>query len=343
MNNFSKSFRPVLSVFLAAVLGLAFSFFGATAAFGAVVSPSSSFYVTDKADVISPDTEEYIVQKNAELEQLCGGQIVVVAVDFLDGLDIEDYAYKIFADWNIGDEDKDNGILLLLAIGEENYWCMQGKGLENELTSGTIDDILWDYLESDFAVGDYDSGVRSVFDALYSEVCSIYGVGTSGSSQTDVYPEGPAGAMEESSGGMGFFGMLLVCFLILVVLMVVLYIFTRATRNQQRQAYEEMRRNPQPYDDPMRDPFDNARPIPTGRRRSRRPVIVMPPSSKPPRPNQNRSNRKPPRSGGGFGGGGFGGGGFGGGGRTGGSFGGGGLGRGGGGISRGGGAGRRGR
>ena len=126
MNYFSKSFRPALSVFLAAVLVLAFSFFGAASAFGGVVSPSSSFYVTDEAGVIAPDTEEYIVQKNAELEQLCGGQIVVVAVDFLDGLNIEDYAYKIFADWNIGDEDKDNGILLLLAIGEENYWCMQG-------------------------------------------------------------------------------------------------------------------------------------------------------------------------------------------------------------------------
>ncbi|MGN1412818.1 MAG: TPM domain-containing protein [Anaerovoracaceae bacterium] len=337
MNYFSKSFRPALSVFLAAVLVLAFSFFGTAAAFGAVVSPSSSFYVTDEADVISPDTEDYIVQKNAELEQLCGGQIVVVAVDFLDGLDIEDYAYKIFADWNIGDDDKNNGVLLLLAIGEENYWCMQGKGLENKLTSGTIDDILWEYLEPDFAVGDYDSGVHSVFDALYSEVCSIYGVGTAGSGQAGGYSEGPAGAMEESSGSMGFFSMLLVCFLILVVLMVALYIFTRATRNRQRQAYEEMRRNPQPYDDPMAGSFGTPRPMPTGRRRSRRPVIIVPPSN-PPRPSQNRSNRKPPRSGGGFGGG-FGGGGFGGGG----SFGGGGLGRGGGGISRGGGAGRRGR
>ena len=342
MNYFSKSFRPALSVFLAAVLVLAFSFFGAASAFGGVVSPSSSFYVTDAAGVIAPDTEEYIVQKNAELEQLCGGQIVVVAVDFLDGLNIEDYAYKIFADWNIGDEDKDNGILLLLAIGEENYWCMQGKGLENQLTSGIIDDILWDYLEPDFAAGDYDSGVRSVFDALYSEVCSIYGVGTSGSSQTGGYSDGSVGAAEDASGGMGFFGMLLVCFLILVVLMLVLYIFTRATRNRQRQAYEEMRRNPQPYEDPMRDPFDNGRPIPTGRRRSRRPVIIVPPSN-PTRPSQNRSGRKPPRSGGGFGSGGFGGSGFGGGGRSGGSFGGGGLGRGGGGISRGGGAGRRGR
>ena len=147
----------------------------ASAAYGGVISQSDSFYVADEADVISSDTEKYIIEKNAELEQLCGGQIVVATVDFLDGMDIEDYAYKLFKDWKIGDEDRDNGILLLLAIGEENYWCMQGKGLEGTLTSGDIDHILWNYLEDDFAAGDYDSGVRSVFDALYGSVADIYG------------------------------------------------------------------------------------------------------------------------------------------------------------------------
>ena len=335
MNDFSKSFRPALSVFLAAVLVLAFTFFGAAAAFGAVVSPSSSFYVTDEADVINADTEEYIVQKNAELEQLCGSQIVVVAVDFLDGMDIEDYAFKIFHDWNIGDEDKNNGVLLLLAIGEENYWCMQGKGLENQLTSGTIDDILWEYLEPDFASGDYDSGVRSVFDALYSEVCGIYGVGTPGSSQTGGYAGVPAGSTEgeDGSGDMGVFGMFLICLLVLAALIFILYLYTRATRSRQMKRYEEMRRDPDfSENSPSQNPYDGSFPMPSGRRRTRWPVIIMRPPFEPPRPSQNRSGRKPPRSGGGFGGGSFGGGSFGGG-----------LGRGGGGASRGGGAGRRGR
>ena len=148
--------------------------FSAVPAFGAIPEPSSSFYVADGADVISPRTETYIVEKNGQLESLCGGQIVVVTVTSLDGMNIEDYGYEIFNDWKIGDGDANNGVLLLLAIGEENYWCMTGRGLENQLTSGKISDILWDYLEPDFAAGDYDAGVRSTFDVLYNTVSEIY-------------------------------------------------------------------------------------------------------------------------------------------------------------------------
>ena len=147
--------------------------FGAIA-FAGIPEKSDSFYVADYANVIDSDTEDYIVQKNGDLEAACGGQIVVVTVDFLDGMVIEKYAYKIFNDWKIGSEENNNGVLLLLAIGEENYWCMQGKGLENKITSSDIDEMLWDYLEDDFAAGDYDAGVRSFFDEMYSEVSSYY-------------------------------------------------------------------------------------------------------------------------------------------------------------------------
>ena len=40
---------------------------------------------------------------------------------------------------------------LLLAIGEDNYYVLQGTGLENTLTSGTIQNILDTYMEPDFA------------------------------------------------------------------------------------------------------------------------------------------------------------------------------------------------
>ena len=152
-------------------------------AFGAIPEPSQSYYVADYADVITDETEQYIIQKNADLEYYCdGAQIVVVTVDFLDGMDIEDYCYKLFNDWQIGG-DSNNGILLLLTIGEENYWCMAGKGLEGDLTAGEIDELLWIYLEDGFAAEMYDFGVKETFDQLYNEIYDIYNIvpGASGS------------------------------------------------------------------------------------------------------------------------------------------------------------------
>ena len=300
-------------------------------AWGGVIEKPASFYVADEADVISSGTEQYIIEKNAELESLCGGQIVVVAVDFLGGMNIEDYAYKLFNDWEIGDKDKDNGILLLLAIGEENYWCMQGKGLERTLTAGDLDDILWNYLEDDFAAGDYDSGVRSVFDALYYSVADIYGAsgeydGSAGGSSDYDYTSA-------ASGFARIIKMVLIVFLVLLVLLIITSIFFgRKNKGSRGGGLYGSDDGGSQYD---RSPFDSSR-----RSRNRtRPIFI--PTSRPSRPSGSSRSSRPSRttvsgsrpgssrsS-------------FGGGSRS--SSRGSGMGRGGGGSSRGGGAGRRGR
>jgi len=141
-----------------------------------IPDPAETFYVADFANVLSRETEDHVIQYNDDLQQASGAQIVVATVDFLDGAEIEDYAYRMFNQWQIGDRDKNNGVLLLLVIGEENYWVVQGKGLEESLSSGTLDGLLQTYLEPDFARADYDAGVRKTFDALVSQMESIYGI-----------------------------------------------------------------------------------------------------------------------------------------------------------------------
>ncbi len=132
----------------------------------AVVEAPEDIYVGDYANVLTDETEQYIITENQKLAEATGAQIVIITVDFLDGIEIEDYAYTIFNEWGIGDAQRNNGLLLLLAIGEENYYAMQGQGLEGVLSSGTLGDYLYDYLEPDFAAGNYDAGVSKVFNAF---------------------------------------------------------------------------------------------------------------------------------------------------------------------------------
>lgn len=147
--------------------------FGAYAS--SVPAPTELFYVADFAGVLKSDTADYIVEKNDKLYKSNGAQIVVVTVDFLGGANIENYAYKLFNEWKIGSSDKNNGVLLLLVIGEEDYWAVQGKGLERSLSSSTLGSLLNNYLEDDFARQNYDAGVRKVFDAIYNQIEGIYG------------------------------------------------------------------------------------------------------------------------------------------------------------------------
>lgn len=195
----------------------------------AVVEPTNAGYVNDYANVLSDETEQYIVEKNRALDIATGAQIVVVTVDFLDGMDIEEYAYTLFNEWGIGDAEKNNGLLLLLAIGEENYWAVQGKGLEGVLSSGTLGDYLYTYLEPDFAAGDYDAGVNQVFDAFYAWFSDYYELngqmGTSGEETVQTVPSAqPAQQPDEDRSLLP----------VIIVLLVIVLIISLNNRRKDR-------------------------------------------------------------------------------------------------------------
>lgn len=187
----------------------------------AVVEPTSAGYVNDYANVLSDETEQYIIEQSAALDQATGAQVVVVTVDFLDGMDIENYAYTLFNEWGIGDAEKNNGLLLLLAIGEDNYWAMQGKGLEGVLSSGVLGDYLYEYLEPDFATGNYDAGVMQVCTAFYGwfeDYYSLDGQGTHNSESAVQVTTPPI--TNQSNGNDGGSVLPIVVVLIVVILLI---------------------------------------------------------------------------------------------------------------------------
>ena len=290
-----KTFSFILALCLCLSLG--------ASAF-AVVDQSESFYVADYSNVLSNDTEQMIINYNGSLEQQCqGAQIVVVTVDYLDGMYSDEYAYQLFNDWGVGSADYNNGMLLLLAIQENKAWLAYGLGLSSLIDSDQVDSLLDKYFWKDFDRGNYDEAVTSLFNALlawYDEQydAQVVQSGTSVSSGNEYYT-----GYSQPSFGERLSHALGSIIEILVVIAVLSMLFGGGRRGRGAGSWLpwfllfNSRSN-----DRRRDPWDNDR-------------------------------RGGPRGPGGFGGGGFGGGGFGGG------FGG-GSGHGGGGFS-GGGGGRR--
>ena len=99
----------------------------------ALVKPTNDFYVNDYADILDDDVEQYIMQRSVDLEKQTDAQIVVVTVKNLEGMSLEEYATKLFRSFGIGDKDKNNGLLLLLALEERQFRVEVGYGLEFEL------------------------------------------------------------------------------------------------------------------------------------------------------------------------------------------------------------------
>ena len=278
----------------------------------AVVDAPMNGYVSDTANAISAETEEYINQQVDRLAQRCGAQIAIAAVDFMDGMDSESYAYEVFNTWGVGDPQENNGLLLVFAVGENKVWCMCGTGLESSL-GPKLEIYLEDYFYDQYDQQNYDTAVREWFDAVYEWFDGYSVPGYSGiSSGTVTNPGQPPQRVDGSPVSA------VVTIVIIIIVLVILFDSMRYASYRRRYLMPG-----------MPPPVVVYRPFIFGRPRRPRPP-------RPPRPPHGGGG---PRPGGGsfFGGGssrgggaGRGGGGFRGGGR---SF--------GGGRSRGGGAGRR--
>ena len=138
-----------------------------------VIEPTEDFYVNDQANVLTEETEGLIVLNNDKLAEACGAQIVFVTLDTTGSTDIETYAYQLFRQWRIGSSDKNNGVLVLLAIGDDDYWLTDDVGLQDDLTAGDLSELANRYLEPYFAKKDYDTGVLLLFSALFERVSEI--------------------------------------------------------------------------------------------------------------------------------------------------------------------------
>ena len=144
------------------------------AAFAKLPEPTNSYYVYDEPLVLSLATEEHIVSVNEKLNVLCGAQIVIACVNTTGDEDIADYTYRLFNKWKIGSEEENNGVLVVMSILEDDYYALQGKGLEDLLSSGTLKLMLDESLEPYFARGDYDGGAMAIFDSLADFIEQIY-------------------------------------------------------------------------------------------------------------------------------------------------------------------------
>lgn len=177
-----RKIKNILPVILALTLCFALTL----PVFAALPERPANGYVLDSAGVLSDGTEQEIVEKNTKLFEETGAEIVIVAVDFLGGKEIDDYTYELFNAWGIGSAERNNGLLLVMAIGEDNYYAMAGYGIESYFNGAKLDDLLYDNLEDGFAEGDYDTGVKKFFAAALEEMNSYY------RSHSDEYTETPA-------------------------------------------------------------------------------------------------------------------------------------------------------
>ena len=148
----------------------------------ALVSPTEAFYVNDYANILNAETERYITNINKQLNYQTGAQIVVVTVKNLEGDSLEEYATKLFRKFGIGDETKNNGLLLLLALEERQFRVEVGYGLEGILPDAKTGRMQDEYIIPYLKQNDWNNGIRNGFNAFLKVLTEEYNVDVDGES-----------------------------------------------------------------------------------------------------------------------------------------------------------------
>jgi uncharacterized protein len=132
--------------------------------------PALTQRVNDYAGMISPAARAEIEQKLAALEAEDGTQIAILTVRSLQGEPIEMFSIRVAEAWKIGQEKRDNGLLLVVSKEDRKTRVEVGSGLEGRLTDLQAGRIVRSVIKPAFARGDFDRGFIDATDALVSAV-----------------------------------------------------------------------------------------------------------------------------------------------------------------------------
>lgn len=179
--------------------------------------PAHSFYAEDYTSVMDEGTKQDINRIGKALENQTGAQVVLAVVPSIPDGDIETYANGFFRTRGLGSQEKNNGILLLVSLGDRKARVEVGYGLEGALNDAKAGRILDETLIPRFQEGNYDGGMKAAYLALVKVCMEEYQIDTlSADGKNMLYEDSPStGHMELSP-----FELLFLCAGILLLIIV---------------------------------------------------------------------------------------------------------------------------
>lgn len=139
-------------------------------------SPTNYKYINDYTNTIDKSTIKKIISIGKELEDKTSAQAIIVVIDTTNGTPIEDYANKLFRAWGIGEKNKDNGFLILLALDDKAWKVEVGRGLEGAVPDVLTNRVMQEIAKPNFINGDYSEGLLNSYSVFSDYIASEYGV-----------------------------------------------------------------------------------------------------------------------------------------------------------------------
>ncbi len=122
-------------------------------------APNPPRLVNDFAGMMSADNRARLEKKLVDYNDSTSNQITIVIVESIGDYSVEDYALRLGRKWGIGQEKKNNGILITVAKDERKVDIEVGYGLEGHVTDYDSKHIIDELIVPAFKQSNYYEGL----------------------------------------------------------------------------------------------------------------------------------------------------------------------------------------
>lgn len=128
--------------------------------------------VIDTSNTLTASQKNELESRLIEYERprTDGAQIAVLMIAKLDNETVEQYAQRVFRDWQIGKQGQDNGILLLIVKDDRLMRIEVGYGLEGTITDLVASRIIREQLAPQFKQNNYYQGIDNALSVLIQKI-----------------------------------------------------------------------------------------------------------------------------------------------------------------------------
>jgi uncharacterized protein len=130
----------------------------------------SNTLVTDYTNTLNDGERSALEQKLVAFNDSTSTQIAVVIIGSVGGYDISDYSVQLFNKWKIGQEKKNNGVLILVAKEDHKTFITTGHGIEGVLPDLLCKRVVERDIIPNFKAGNFYQGLDQATSSIMSIV-----------------------------------------------------------------------------------------------------------------------------------------------------------------------------
>ncbi len=166
--------------------------------------PSPPKLVNDFTNTLTPYQIDALENKLVAYDDSTSNQIAVVIIPTTGDYSVEEVGLEIIRSWGVGNKDKNNGIVLLVAKDDHKLRIEVGYGLEGAVPDITAKSIIDNYITPNFKEGNFYRGLDAGTDAIIKAAAGEY--------------KAPAGYSSHKKKGIGWTSIIFIIIFLLIAM-----------------------------------------------------------------------------------------------------------------------------